>query len=163
MRLGLVAILFSVSLVGAPGDARLTLPRGLNFVRYCSAMFGEAPYVVKLGDPRLTPFLGYYDNVDAGDLEAIMALFSDDAIYARNENQFLGIGAVRGFFVERLSRLKGKHTLLGASIKGNQYFFYGTFKGTNFGEPTEVDFLDYWVLDREGKVYYRQSWTSKAV
>ncbi|MEZ4751329.1 MAG: nuclear transport factor 2 family protein [Bdellovibrionota bacterium] len=160
----LIALVFLTSVLnGAPSDPRLELPTALNFVRYCSSMFGEAPFAVSLEDTRLAPLLDYYRNVDAGDLEAILVLFSNEPVYTRNGEQFVGTKAVRDFFIERLQRLRGEHRLLGASIKGNQYFFHGTFEGTQFGEPIHVDFFDYWVLDSEGKVFYRQSWTSKPV
>ncbi|MCB0406058.1 MAG: nuclear transport factor 2 family protein [Bdellovibrionales bacterium] len=164
MRRALVVILFvSAPLYGVPTDARLRVPKGLTFLRYCASVFGEAPYAVPLEDPRLAPLLAYYRHVDAADLESILPLFSTDSVYDRNLAQHVGIDSIREFFVERLDRLSGKHKLRSASIKGNQFFFFGTFKGKNHGTPVRADFLDYWVLDRDGKVYYRQSWISEGI
>jgi len=109
----------------------------------------------RLRDAALT----YYQRVDAGDLEGLLALFHPEVRYERGgRDPIEGIDALRRFYEsERLIR-EGRHQLDAVLVEGDQVAVRGVFRGIlQTGEEVAVRFADFYRF-RDGLIWRRYSY-----
>jgi ketosteroid isomerase-like protein len=101
----------------------------------------------------------YYGRIDQSDVDWVVALFEEDAVYERADALYTGIDEIRRFFrEERL--IKGTHHIdnLIGSNQGDFVVAVGRFSGVgSAGDPREVRFADVWKFGAPGRVKRRQT------
>jgi ketosteroid isomerase-like protein len=101
--------------------------------------------------------MGYYNDIDTGDLNAVANLFGDNAVYQRgNTFTLVGKDAIKDFY-NNVRALEGKHKILKFHRKGEDIVVDGVFRGTHKGTSIELKFKDYWTFGADGKVIRRRS------
>ncbi|MFJ6163484.1 nuclear transport factor 2 family protein [Micromonospora orduensis] len=95
--------------------------------------------------------LRYYALVDAGDIEALVSLFSHNAEYARPGHVLLcGRAALESFYRDTRVIADGEHRLDTILAEGNQVAVHGSFRGhLRSGDEVAVRFADFFVLTSE--------------
>ncbi|MEX2356413.1 MAG: nuclear transport factor 2 family protein [Thermaerobacterales bacterium] len=101
----------------------------------------------------------YYDLIDKGDLENLLALFREDVIYERGAiGRISGKQALRRFFTEERVISEGRHTLESAVVEGSVIAIQGRFEGIlKSGEAVRVRFADFFRVE-DGKIRRRDSY-----
>jgi len=104
----------------------------------------------------------YYDLVDAGDIEALLSLFSTDIYYRRCKQEIRGEKEFRNFY-ENDRSISGKHTITKLfEIDEKTFVVEGTFLGNRkTGEPLSIGFTDIHYLNDEDKIYERHTYTDQ--
>lgn len=99
----------------------------------------------------------YYSVVDNQDIDALLDLFTPDAVYHRP-----GYEAIRGrdgldrFYKKERVIETGRHTVEAMVVKGRSVAVRGQFVGTSrTGEPLDLCFADFF----EGDQLIRSRWT----
>ncbi|ADU51924.1 protein of unknown function DUF1486 [Thermaerobacter marianensis DSM 12885] len=101
----------------------------------------------------------YYQRVDAGDLEGLLALFHPEVVYERGGRPPIhGLDALRQFYIgERIVR-EGRHELERVLVEGPHVAVRGRFRGVlKSGEPVDVRFADFHHF-RDGLIWRRYSY-----
>jgi hypothetical protein len=96
----------------------------------------------------LTLIQQYYTNIDSGNVDEILKLFSRYAKYNRTGAGLLvGFDAIRDFFTSK-RKLVGIHSISKQRVEQvgqlNIVSTQGTFLGTNNNEPVRLGFKDFW-------------------
>ena len=101
----------------------------------------------------------YYQKIDAEELDWVVDLFTEDALYQRADMIYADRQSIAHFY--RFERgIRGKHTLAGILAEGEVVAAYGKFEGVGAdGSPRTVEFCDIWNFDGS-KVKRRQSYLS---
>ncbi len=101
----------------------------------------------------------YYRRVDQQDLDWIIELFDDAAVYRRAGTTYEGASSIANFFRnERL--IRGVHTLRAVmpDKSGSVVTAVGNFSGVGErGDPRDVDFVDLWTFQGAGRVIRRET------
>ncbi|WP_284976752.1 nuclear transport factor 2 family protein [Arthrobacter sp. efr-133-TYG-104] len=100
----------------------------------------------------------YYLLVDAGDIEGLLALFTEDAVYERQGSQKMnGKEQMRLFYQSQRVIESGKHSLE-AVVPGDTWVAVrGVFRGTlKDGERVNVPFTD-WYKFNGLRIAHRQT------
>ncbi|QGN55641.1 nuclear transport factor 2 family protein [Novosphingobium sp. Gsoil 351] len=99
----------------------------------------------------------YYAQIDADDVDGVLTLFHDDAVYHRADSLFVGKPRIAKFFRhERL--IRGEHRIEKILSLGDEVVVIGRFEGEGaFGDARSIGFVDLWSLD-EGKVRGRRTY-----
>lgn len=133
--------------------------------------FGNKPKIQTTGTETLELPLQqvkqYYNNIDTNEVDAVIAMFADDATYERTGwDPLKGQEAIAHFYRE-VRQIRGKHSIASSDIMDgdpNKVFVEGSFSGTkpgkvnpNIPELVDVSFTDEWHFNDDGKVIYRQS------
>lgn len=100
----------------------------------------------------------YYAQIDAQEIDAVMALFRDDAVYERADSRFAGKPAIDAFF--RHARLiRGEHRIEQILSLGREVIATGRFEGVGAaGDPRSVGFVDLWSFDEALLVTKRRTY-----
>jgi steroid Delta-isomerase len=99
----------------------------------------------------------YYQKVDAGDIEWVIDLFTDDAVYQRADCTYPGKQAIAEFY-RNSRKIRGKHSVEGLVTEGDFVVAFGEFNGVGEqGQPKHVEFCDVWHF-RGSKVDHRRSY-----
>jgi len=87
----------------------------------------------------------YYTLVDAGDIEALLGLFAEDAIYARpGYHPLVGLSEIARFYRKDRVILRGHHKLAEVLASGGHVAVRGEFSGVvRSGESVLVGFADF--------------------
>jgi ketosteroid isomerase-like protein len=102
----------------------------------------------------------YYDNIDAGDLEAVFELFADDVTYHRPGNEPLeGMDEFRWFYREGRPLSDGSHAVDAVVADGDTVAVRGRFEGRQDGERVAFGFADVHRFDDDGQVTERWTYT----
>ena len=102
-----------------------------------------------------TPLDAYYRALDAGDVEATLSCFTDDAVYIRPSLERPGLEFVNGrdeleaFFVAR-GKQPHRHVVVASAVAGRVCFVEGV-AGIE-GEPATHAFLVSATLDDDGRI-----------
>lgn len=101
----------------------------------------------------------YYDRVDAGDLEGLLALFHPEVVYERGGHPaIVGLDALARFYREQRLIREGRHELLDVIAEGERVAVRGRFAGVlRSGEPVAVRFADFHHF-RDGLIWRRYSY-----
>jgi ketosteroid isomerase-like protein len=103
----------------------------------------------------MTPLDAYYTALDAGDVEATLACFTDDAVYVRPALDAPGLEFVRGraelraFFAARGKR-DHRHYVRACAVEGRRCFVEGV-AGVEGTKPTHV-FLVHATVEQDGRL-----------
>jgi ketosteroid isomerase-like protein len=103
----------------------------------------------------MSPLDRYYAALDAGDIEATLACFADDAVYVRPSLDGPGLESVRGrdelraFFVARGKR-EYRHAVRLCAVDGRKCFVEG-IAGVE-GEPPTHAFLVQATIEDDGRI-----------
>lgn len=97
------------------------------------------------------PVTRYYELVDAGDTEGLVALFTPEATYERpGYPPMTGHEALRAFYSGERIIESGAHTLTAAVVDGDAVAVQGRFAGrARDGRALELRFSDFFTLDGE--------------
>lgn len=102
----------------------------------------------------------YYPRIDRVDIEWVLSLFAEDAVYERADITYDGLPAIRKFFsVDR--RIRGVHVIDGlwSDEATGTVFVTGRFEGKGAeGDARMVKFADIWHFDDQGLVRKRQTY-----
>jgi ketosteroid isomerase-like protein len=100
----------------------------------------------------------YYRRLDGGDVDWVMDLFTDDAVYSRAGVIYEGIEAIGSFFREART-IVGTHTPHWMTQDGQVVVAEGTFEGRGAqGAPKLVDFCDVWRFNEDGRAVRRNAY-----
>jgi len=90
----------------------------------------------------------YYPRVDRGDLDWVLAMFANDAVYTRADSCYEGKNEISEFYCAD-RKINGRHTINTIMESGNTVAVQGVFKGQGAdGSPKNVRFSDFWQFDR---------------
>lgn len=101
----------------------------------------------------------YYALVDQGDVEGLLALFADEAVYARPGYPPLhGKPAIRAFYRDDRVIASGRHGLREVVVTGGRVAVHGDFAGTlHDGRRVALRFADFFSLDAEARFTRRDT------
>ncbi len=102
----------------------------------------------------------YYPHIDNVDIDWVIALFHEDAVYQRADIIYRGLAELRKFFFEE-RQIRGEHIVdaLWADDATETVFVTGRFEGQGVaGDPRSVAFADVWRFDDAGLVVRRQTY-----
>ncbi|MEU7592621.1 nuclear transport factor 2 family protein [Streptomyces sp. NPDC039022] len=104
----------------------------------------------------------YYELVDAGNVEGILALFSDDAVYRRpGYPDFRGRAAMRTFYLNERIISHGHHELFAVIADGEHVSVRGEFRGQlKDGRSVTVGFADFFTVGASGLFTRRDTYFS---
>lgn len=105
----------------------------------------------------------YYDSVDMGDLEALLALFDESIRYLRpGYAPILGKPRLRRFYAEERTVRHGHHKLLNVVAAGDHIAVEGVFTGVlrDGSEISDLGFADFFVL-ANGLIAERHTYFAK--
>ena len=96
---------------------------------------------------------GYYDALDADDLEAVLEFFSGDVLYRRpGYDRMVGIDAVRRYYEESRLIAPGRHVLRTLVVEGHNVAAHGEWEGElKEGGRRTVGFAAFFVFDGNGR------------
>jgi len=99
----------------------------------------------------------YYSRIDENDLDWVMNLFADDAVYLRADSKYCGIKELNEFF--RADRkIRGQHNLDAIWSFDDKVICTGTFKGVGKeGDGRKVRFSDFWRFNSQDLVDERRT------
>lgn len=103
----------------------------------------------------------YYDLVDAGENEELVALFTEDVVYERpGQDRIEGEDALRRFYEEERPLSDGEHELHSVVAEGDTVAVRGTFRGKQGGETVELGFADFHEFE-DGEIARRYTFTDR--
>ena len=102
----------------------------------------------------------YYEQVDKGDVEGVVALFEVDAEYSRPGYAHMsGREAIRSFYVDDRIIESGVHYVDSIVSDPDNVAVYGSFKGTvRGGTEAEVKFADFFWPGPNGLIKKRRTY-----
>ncbi len=88
----------------------------------------------------------YYDDVDGADVDAVLRVFTEDAVYRRpGYEPMRGIDAIRAFYRGERVIASGRHAIDALVGSGDEIAVRGSLTGTSRdGASLEVRFADFW-------------------
>jgi len=103
---------------------------------------------------------GYYDSVDAGDVNAVLDWFSEDAVYHRpGYEPMQGRAALTQFYGGERVIESGAHRLDQLLVDGSSASVRGVFAGQlKDGSQVTVGFADFIDYDADGRARERRSY-----
>jgi ketosteroid isomerase-like protein len=101
----------------------------------------------------------YYAAVDHNDIQALLALFTDDAVYRRpGYPTFVGRDALARFYGSTRVIASGRHSLETIIAEPAEVAVRGSFKGhSRDGHPLAVRFADFFRI-KNGMILERNSY-----
>ena len=100
----------------------------------------------------------YYGQIDANDIDAILSMFSPDAVYERAGKSYQGKERISRFFrEERL--IRGRHEVSEIWEVPGHVVALGAFIGHGeAGDPRHVGFADIWTFGPDDEVTKRRTY-----
>ncbi|MER5357274.1 nuclear transport factor 2 family protein [Streptomyces sp. NPDC002785] len=101
----------------------------------------------------------YYELVDAGDIPALVDLFTPDAHYRRPGYQpLVGHAELERFYREQRVIRKGVHTLSTVVTADDEIAVHGLFSGVlHNGDQVELRFADFFRMASQGRIASRDT------
>lgn len=117
------------------------------------------PMAVSADSAAATQVLKYYELVDAGDVPALVDLFTPDATYHRPGYQpMVGHQALTHFYTEARVIREGAHTVKAVVAADDRIAVHGEFHGIlHDGRRVDLRFADFFDLDRAGRFSRRDT------
>jgi ketosteroid isomerase-like protein len=104
----------------------------------------------------------YYERVDAGDNDGLLALFADDVVYDRpGQDAIEGIDAMERFYREERPLSDGEHALEVVVVEGNTAAVRGRFEGRQGDDRVAFGFADFHTFDETGLIARRVTYTDR--
>lgn len=114
-----------------------------------------APYGVLMStsDPRRA-VQRYYDALDRDDLEAVLELFSGDALYRRPGYEVIaGMERLRAYYSGDRKLAAGRHLVRDVIVEGQRAAAHGMYEGQlKDGERTTMGFGAFFTFDMNGRI-----------
>ncbi|MGW7413008.1 nuclear transport factor 2 family protein [Streptomyces sp. NPDC054863] len=109
-----------------------------------------------LGESRIRR---YYQLVDAGDVPALVDLFTPDARYRRpGYEPLVGHAELEHFYREQRVIRKGEHTLATLVATDDEIAVHGLFRGElRDGDRVELRFADFFRMAPRGRIASRDT------
>jgi ketosteroid isomerase-like protein len=105
----------------------------------------------------LATIKAYYGWIDAQEIDRVLELFRDDALYKRAGSTMDGADALQKFFVSE-RKIRGRHAIENMWAVGNTVISKGRFFGVGaMGDARDVEFMDVWTFDDTGLVEKRET------
>ncbi|MFL6137216.1 MAG: nuclear transport factor 2 family protein [Frankiaceae bacterium] len=106
----------------------------------------------------------FYRLVDAGDIDGLAALFSDDARYIRpGYSELHGRAVIERFYRHDRVISTGRHTLDTIAADGDRLAVCGSFQGVlRDGAPVRHRFAEFFHLDPCGRIDHRETFFAVA-
>jgi ketosteroid isomerase-like protein len=101
----------------------------------------------------------YYPAIDRSDVERILRMFAEDAVYERAGVEYRDLASIRKFFSED-RQIRGEHVInrVWADEASRTVFVTGRFEGQGAdGDPRSFGFADVWHFNEADLVSKRQS------
>ncbi|GEM_PF-1544372 len=99
----------------------------------------------------------YYSWIDARELDNVMMLFAEEAVYNRAGEVYSGKPQIDEFF-RHLRKLDGFHSIEGIFVNGLDVFVVGEFTGVGeSNNPKRTGFIDHWQFNPECLVIERKT------
>ena len=99
----------------------------------------------------------YYPRIDAGDVDWVLALFAEDAVYDRADQRIEGAARLDRFYTSQ-RKISGVHTIDNIFDCGDHVIVVGQFSGVGeAGDARVVRFADIWHFDEDDKISHRQT------
>lgn len=104
----------------------------------------------------------FYRRVDAGDIDGLVAMFTEDAEYHRpGYPPVLGQSGMDHFYRYERVIAGGAHTLDGIAVTGAEVAVRGSFAGTKRdGSVARHRFAEFFTLDADGRFARRETFFS---
>lgn len=103
----------------------------------------------------------YYELVDAGDYDELVALFTEDVVYERpGQSTIEGKEQLRAFYEAGRPLSNGEHELHAVVPDGDTVAVRGTFRGDQDGESVELGFADFHEFE-DGEIAQRYTYTDR--
>ena len=104
----------------------------------------------------------FYARVDAGDIDGLVAMFTDDAEYHRpGYPPVLGQSGMDHFYRYERVIAGGAHTLDGVAVTGAEVAVRGSFAGTKRdGSPAHHRFAEFFTLSPDHRFARRETFFS---
>jgi len=100
----------------------------------------------------------YYRRLDSGDVDWVIDLFTDDAVYSRAGVVYRGKPEIERFFREA-RKIVGVHTPNWMTSDERVVIVEGRYEGRGVtGDEKIVDFCDIWRFDESGKAVRRNAY-----
>lgn len=104
----------------------------------------------------------YYELVDAGETDALVALFAPNVTYERpGQPPIEGREALRAFYEHDRPLSDGSHEVAEVVADGATVAVRGRFEGRQAGAPVEFWFADFHTFDDAGLIARRQTFTDR--
>ena len=104
----------------------------------------------------------YYERVDDGDYDGLLALFADDIVYERPGQESIdGRDALERFYRAERPLSDGEHEVLAVVVDGDTAAVRGRFSGRQDGERVAFGFADFHTVDAEGLIARRVTYTDR--
>jgi len=103
---------------------------------------------------------GYYTAIDRSDIDHIVSLFAEDAVYDRAGVEYRPLSSIRKFFSEGRT-ISGEHVISGlwSDEETRTVFVTGRFEGQGEeGNARSFGFSDFWHFNEAGLVSKRESY-----
>ncbi|TCJ90653.1 ketosteroid isomerase-like protein [Dermacoccus sp. SAI-028] len=102
----------------------------------------------------------YYEVVDAGDVEGVLDISTDDATYCRpGYEPMAGREALRAFYSGDRVIESGRHSVTSLLIDGDEAFVRGEFNGVlKDGSDAHLEFADFFRFGADDRIAYRQTY-----
>ena len=100
----------------------------------------------------------YYVDIDAGNIDAVLALFAPDSRYQRADACYEDKAAIERFYITE-RKIVGKHTIESFVSGENIIVVQGTFQGSGHdGSHRQIGFTDWWRFNDSGRVTERKTY-----
>ena len=98
--------------------------------------------------------------VDAGDVDGVLDIFTDDATYCRpGYEPMAGREALRAFYSGDRVIESGRHSVTSLLIDGDEAFVRGEFNGVlKDGSDAHLEFADFFRFGADDRIAYRQTY-----
>ena len=101
----------------------------------------------------------YYPRIDSSDIDWVVALFADDAVYERADAKYSNKQEIEEFFSKE-RQIRGRHVIedLWPDEEAKQVVAIGRFEGVGAeGDPRSVGFADVWQFNDQQRVTKRRT------
>lgn len=101
----------------------------------------------------------YYPKIDSSDIDWVVSLFADDAVYERADAKYVNKEEIKDFFAKE-RKIRGRHVIedLWPDEEARRVVAIGRFEGVGAeGDPRSVGFADVWEFNDQQKVTRRRT------
>lgn len=97
---------------------------------------------------------GYYDALDAGDVDAVLEFFAGDVLYRRaGYDRFVGIDKLREYYQSSRKLAAGRHAVRGILVEGLDAAAHGEWEGDlKDGGRASMGFAAIFAFDGHGRI-----------
>ena len=98
----------------------------------------------------------YYSHIDAGKIDEVIKIFTQNILYQRGNRLIEGIDELRIFYKKERT-LQGIHTLRKITLDKDKIKVEGIFEGTAKNKKVKFEFSDTFIFGKNNKVKERRT------